>query len=348
MKRISSKALALFFRQLSVLQGSGVLLHHALEFLEEGEENPAFRFVLDDMGTSLVKGRYLSEAMRLHPEVFPRLYIELVAVGEQTGGMVRCLHYLADLQARREESRQRVKAALTYPFFLFLTMVLVTLLFVLFVAPGDGGLFAALGKDIPWISRLLVAFSKLLTDPKLVLLTAALAVGAGLLFLRLLRNSPQFRLSLHSSVLSIPVLGPLVIRLQTAVILDVITACLRVGLSPLSAVENAGRACSHLSFRAGLGRAHTDLMHGESLAQSLDRHLLLPGYVVALIEVGEVSGSLVYLLEKASEMVDEEAQDTLDRLISLLEPALLVLGGVMAGAVTIATFLPVVRLLATF
>lgn len=348
MKRISSKSLALFFRQLSVLQSSGVLLNHALEFLEQGETDPRLRFLLDDLLGALLQGRYLSEAMRMHPEVFTRLQVEIIAVGEQTGGLTRCLDYLADLMWRDQERFQAVKSALIYPLFLFAAMLMVTVLFVVVVAPGDGGLFAALGEDVPWISKMLIEVSRFLTDPYLVVLSLTLAAGVGLGLRRFYLDNPGLVSMIHRGILKLPVAGPLIVRLQSAVILDILRACLQVGVSPVQALANCAKASGNETFRKGLQNALNDLKHGDGIAESLAAHTPMPRYVFALLEVGEASGKLVDLIAKATQLVDEEAQDTLDRLISLLEPALLMLGGVLAGIIAVATFLPIVKLLTTF
>lgn len=284
----------------------------------------------------------------MHPEVFTRLQIEIVAVGETTGGLTRCLDYLAELLWREQERFQAVKAALVYPLFLFAAMLAVMILFVVVVAPGDEGIFAALGEDVPRLSLMFIAVARLLTDPYLVALGLTVAMAGGMGLYRVYRNRPGLISFVHRRVLLLPVVGPLLIRLQTAVLLDILRACLRVGVSPLQALANCARASGNETFRDGLRRAQNDLKSGEGLARSLATHTPLPRYVVALIEVGEASGKLVELLEKATRLVDDEAQDTLDRLISLLEPALLTLGGVMAGLIAAATFLPIVQLLTVF
>ena len=325
---------------------AGISLPDSFSYLEKGETNPAFRKVLASCLDVILKGLPMSAGMKKHPEVFPVLTIEMVANGESTGALVNTLGQLAMLQERGQERVLRVKAALAYPTCLLVVMLLVVALFITFVAPGDEGMFGVLGDDVPWPSKVLIALSAFLTNPLLMLGAAAVITTCVLLFRRAYYESADFRLAVDRYCLSLPVVGRLLARLDSARSLDVLASSLRVGLSIVQALKNAIRVVSNEKFRRDLIDANEAIMGGVGLGVALARTTRIPRFATSLIEVAEEAGELDNALERSAAILDEDVNDALGQLVALAEPLFLTLGGLAAGFVAVATFLPIMRLIA--
>jgi type IV pilus assembly protein PilC len=342
---IRTAEVALFFRRLHTMLQAGISLPDGLAYLEKGEANPAFRQVLAGCVGALMGGHPFSSGMKKYPEVFSPLVTEMVANGESTGGLAQTLGQLATLQERRLERRQRVKAALTYPLCLLVVMLLVVGLFVTVVSPGDQGLFGTLGKDIPWPSQVLITVSKVITSPVLLFLLVGTVTVVVLIFRRTYNDSTSFRLAVDAQLLSLPVVGKLISRLEAARCLEVLASSLSVGLSVLQGLKNAIRVTGNDKFRRDLVNASKAITHGDGLGVALARNTTIPRFATSLIEVAEESGNLDRALDHSARILDEDVNDALGQAVALAEPVLLCLGGLAAGFVAVATFLPIMRLI---
>ena len=347
MRAISSQQVTLFFRHMSVMLQAGIPLVDAVHYLEQGELEPHFQAVLADVHKTLISGFPLGQALAKHAKVFPGLVVELVQVGEKTGALVICLEQVAALYERQMERRQKIASALAYPACLMVVMALVIVVFVKVLGPRDQGLLGMLGDDVPWPSQILLLGSDLLSNP---LLVGGAAIALAFLLLTVRRYylfSPTFRRLVDGWLLGAPILGKLIVKLEASRALDALASSLRVGLSMLAALANANRMVANTSFREGMEQATLAVRNGEGLGVSLGRHAAFPRLVTSLVEVGEVSGELEAIITRTSRILDEEVNDSLDQVVSLAEPILLAAGGAAAAFVAVATFLPVMRLVAT-
>ena len=345
---VSSQEVALFYQRLGVLTNSGIPIHEALLFLEQGETNPVFRKALEEVYRSVTQGHLLSESLKRHQKIFSRLAVELIAVGENTGVLTATLHHIATLQQKSRERAHRISSALVYPACLACVMLMVAYLFVSFVSPGDKGLFAALGDDIPWPSAVLMEISTFARNPTLIIGMILSVVAVGLLGRRLLHEKPEIHLQLHSLYLSLPVLGSLMIKLEAARCLEVLASSIRVGASLPSSLRSSIRVVKNRKFKADLELVLQAVKNGQAFGSSFACYTSAPSYATALLEVSDHSGNLDVILKTLAEALDEEVNYELDAAVKLIEPAMLFVSGLAAGFVTLATFLPVIRLVAQF
>jgi type IV pilus assembly protein PilC len=326
---------------------AGISLPDGLAYLVKGEVNPALTRVLEDCLDTLLKGYPLSQGMRRAPTTFSPMLVEMVATGESTGALAQTLGQLAHLQERSQDRVQRVKSALAYPTCLFVIMLLVMGLFVTVVAPGDQGMFGVLGDNIPWPSQVLISLSRLLGNPWLMLTLLALLAGLVEVCRRAYQRSSRLRLSMDSFCLRLPVVGRLLVGLDAARALEVLYSSLKVGLSIVQALKNAIRVVQNERFRQDLVAANHAVMNGRGLGVALAENTRLPRFATSLIEVCEEAGELDSALERVAAALDEQVNDALNRAVALAEPLLLCLGGLAAGFIAVATFLPIMRLLST-
>ena len=344
MAGVSAGELSLFFRRLHTMLDAGVSLPDSLAYLEKGETDPEVHAMIEGCLQAILRGQPLSVGMRKFPKAFRPMMVEMVVSGESTGSLANTLNHLARLSERHQARRQNLKSALAYPFCLFIVMILVALLFVTFVAPGDDGLFGVLGDDVPWPSQVLIALSKFLTNPLLLGALLIVVIGVFALLRKSYRENPSFQRFIDESVLATPILGRLIVRLEAARVLEILGSSLRIGLSVVVALKNAAGVCTNTKFREDLEQAIEAISTGCGIGASLAEHTSIPRYATSLIEVAEESGQLDHVIDRAALCLDDEANSALAQLVTLAEPLLLSLGGAAAGFIAVATFLPIMRL----
>ena len=347
MSGVGAGELSLFFRRLHTMLDAGVSLPDSLLYLEKGETNPDLHAVIQGCLQTILRGQPLSVGMRKCPQAFSPMMVEMVASGEATGGLANTLGQLARLAERQQAQRQSLRSALAYPLCLFVVMVMVAVLFAVFVAPGDSGLFKVLGEDVPWPSQVLITISKFLTNPLLVTLLVLATVGSIAAVRKLYREHPNFRRQVDETLLRTPLLGRLIVRIEAARVLDILGSSVRIGLSVVTALRNGAAVCTNMKLRDDLQQAIEAITAGSGVGAALARFTTIPRYATSLIEVAEESGQLEHVVERAALCLEDEANTVLGQLVTLAEPLLLGLGGVAAGFVAVATFLPVMRLVST-
>lgn len=342
--KVSSSELNLFFQRVSTMLEAGVNLHEAILFLEKGETNPRLRLALEGVHRSLASGRSLSRAMADFPDIFSRLSVEIIAVGENTGMLVAALRRIATISQRAVERRQMVWSALAYPLCLSLVMLTVVALFVIFVAPGEDGLFGTLGDDMPWPSKVLIAISSFLTNPTYVVITLLALLVAGLLIRRYLLTNTDALLALHKLALILPVVGPLAAQAEIARTLDVLASSQAVGAPLLASLRSCRSVAGNLEYRRQLRELTRTVKDGFAFGRSFAAMPYTPTYVGAMLEISDESGNLDVVARNLADTVEDDLRLSLDTAMKLMEPCFLLVSGLAAGFVTVATFLPVVKL----
>ncbi|MBN9414110.1 MAG: type II secretion system F family protein [Candidatus Eremiobacteraeota bacterium] len=333
--RVPALEIAMLWRQLALLLRNGVPLVRATDVLKRQTASGALRLILDRSHERLLKGLSLSQIMRCFPGVFHQLSIGLVLSGERTGSLVNVLERLADLEERRLRRRAGTISALIYPVLLLLSTMAVGAIFLFFVAPGDQSLFALGSGPPPWPSRVLMA----LGDPKiwigLILIGILCWLGAAALYRR-------YPLACDAQLLEIPVVGRWVRDTQVARVLDVLSGSLPVGFALTEALKLAQHVCTNREFARRFAGVLESVYNGQGLGDSLARTDMFPPFVTATIEVAEEAGQMDETLARLCVGVDEQVQESLDTVTSLMGPLFLGIAGVVAGFLALAIFLPIV------
>lgn len=333
--RAPALEVALFWRQLAMLLRNGVPLVRATDVLRNQTPSASLRLILDRCHERLLKGMSLSQILRCFPGVFQDLAIGLVLSGEKTGALVNVLERLADLEERRMRRRASTVSALIYPFLLLLSTLAVGAIFLVFVAPGDQSLFALGSGPPPWPSRVLMA----LGDPRIWIVLGAGAVTGWLGAAALYRRFP---LAWDARLLKLPVVGDWLRDTQVARVLDVLSGSLPVGFAMTEALKLAQHVCTNREFARRFASARESVYNGLGFGESLARTGMFPRFVTATLEVAEESGQMDETLARLCVSLDEQVQDSLDTVTSLIGPLFLGLAGVLAGFLALAIFLPIV------
>jgi general secretion pathway protein F len=327
-----------FTQQLATLLGAGQPLDRALGILIELPETAEARKVLERIRETVRGGAPLSVALEQQHGLFSRLYVSLVRAGESGGGMDEALRRLAEYLERSRELRSRVVNALTYPAFL-IALVLFSVSFLLVsVVPQFEVLFLNLNADLAWYTKMVLWLSSALRNGWPLILAAILLAGW---WLNKRAAEPAWRLALDGRVLANRWSGPLVGRLETARLARTLGTLLGNGVPLLTALNLGGNVLSNRVLANALEAAATEVKSGAGLGYALGKQKVFPRLAVQMIQVGEESGELDSLLLKVADTFEVETRNTLDRLLTLLVPALTIFMAAIVAAIILSVLLPI-------
>lgn len=332
--------LQLFSQELAVLLDAGITLLEALTTLREKEASAAVRTALDAVIASVQQGQPLSVALRAQPQAFDELICAIVAANERTGQLGLALAQHARYLAWVESLRARLIAACVYPLMLLSVGGAVILFLLLFVLPRFAGILDGLGSELPWGSRILIGFGQTAGQHPLGVLggVAALFVAAAMAWRR-----PGLRLRLQASLWTLPGLGPRLRVLALARLYRSLAMLLASGVPVLAALRIVQDVVA-APWRPAVAAAAAQIERGERLSEALEAQQLATPVARRMVRVGERSGELAAMLERAAAFHDEEAQRLTDLLTRAINPALMLIMGVVIGGIIVLMYLPIFQL----
>lgn len=339
--RLSGRDLAVFTRELAALLTAGLQMTRALDILCEDVENPHLLEALVQVKHAVEGGQTLSSALRQHPRLFPAFYANLVEAGEVSGEMSRVLDRLATYVEWVEGMRRRAVGALTYPAMVMIFSAGLVAGLVLFLLPRFTEIYRSLGSALPWPTAALLGTSTFLIQHGWWI--APLLIGGGIVGSRLLRTEAG-RLWRSRTSLRLPLLGPLVARFAITRFARTLAMLYQGGIPILTALELAARTCGNEVYFRALLRCRESVGSGGTLASALRGTGLFPSVMVSMIDVGERSGGLVEMLNRAAEFHEAELDAGLEGLTAMLEPLLIIWVGVLIGGLVLVLFLPIMNL----
>lgn len=330
---------AMFTRQLATLSASAPL-EEALRMIGSQSDHAATRQVVMAVHGQVVEGFRLADAMAHQGKAFPPLYRAMVAAGERSGALPGVLERLADLLERQQEVRSRLVTALVYPASLALTAIAVVTVLMVAVVPKVVEQFDSLGRELPWLTRLVIGLSDFLVRYGLaVLLAAALATAV---CMRLLRRAPV-RLAADRMVLRLPLVGRLVRDMHAARMARTLGIMLDAGVPLVEGLEMTARTVSNRVLRAATEEMAVAIHEGGSLSGAMRRAGIFPPTLLYMVGSGESSGQVAPMLARAADYLEREFNTSTTAAMSLLEPVIIiVLGGVVA-LIVLAILLPILQ-----
>ena len=329
--RLSQKEIGILTRELATLLEAGMTLDRSLQILVELTDAEHLGRVLTDLQERVRGGATFSSALDAQDGQFPRLYINMVRAGEASGALDQVLDRLADYLERVAELRQTVTSALVYPSILLFVAGLSVILLLVFVVPQFTVLFEDMGAALPLPTRIVVAAGDLFRNYWWAMLVVIALIALGLE--RWLQDE-QVRTRLDHRVLALPLFGDLVWKMETARLSHTLATLLKNGLPLLSALNLAKEVVSNRKISGLLDQASDELKHGRGLAGPLARLEALPDLALQMIRVGEESGALDAMLAKVASIYDRETRNSVQSMLTLLEPVLIIgLGIVVAGII---------------
>lgn len=337
-QNLTPKEIGTLTRELSTLLEAGLTLDRSLQILIElGDEERVTR-VLEDLQGRVRGGATFSAALEQQGGNFPRLYINMVRAGESSGALDAVLGRLAEYLEKTADLRDTVISALVYPLILLVVAGLSVILLLVFVVPQFAVLFQDMGAALPLPTRIVMGVGDFFRDFWWVLLVL-LAIIAVLVEKALAK--PEVRDRFDSRVLRLPLFGDLIWKLETARFCHTLATLLKNGLTLLSALNLAKEVVNNRKLAALMTEAGEDLKHGRGLAQPFTQREILPQMALQMIRVGEESGALDTMLAKVASIYDKETQASVKRLLTLLEPALIIGLGIVVAGIIISIVVPI-------
>ncbi|MFZ4649766.1 MAG: type II secretion system F family protein [Rubrivivax sp.] len=340
--RVSQKEIAIFTRQLAAMMKAGVPLLQAFDIVGRSTSNPRLGKLVNDVRSDIESGTSLSAAFRKHPLVFDALYCNLVEAGETGGILESLLDRLAIYQEKMVAIRQKIKSALMYPVAVLAVAVIVVSVIMIFVVPAFKGIYSNFGASLPGPTLVVIAISEFLAMWWWLLL--AVFGGAGYFFLQSWRRSEHLQHVMDRLLLRVPVFGPLVEKSVVARWTRTLATMFAAGVPLVEALDSVAGAAGNAVFARATDEIQKSVSSGSALTTAMTAANVFPVMVLQMAAIGEESGSLDQMLGKAAEFYEEEVDDAVKGLSSLMEPfVIVILGGLIAGIV-VAMYMPLFKM----
>ncbi len=340
--KIVSGDIAIFSRQLATMLAAGIPLVQSFEIIGNGHENPAMQKLILAIKADVEGGSALAEALAKHPLYFDDLFVNLVEAGEQAGALETLLDKIATYKEKTEAIKKKIKKALTYPAAVLVVALIVTTILLIFVIPSFEDLFKGFGADLPTFTRMVIDLSAFVRTQGFYL--AVLIGGAIGSFLYFQKRSRAFRHFLDRMLLKTPVIGPIMQKAAIARYARTLSTMFNAGVPLVEAMESVAGATGNIVFEQAVLQMRDEVATGQRLQQAMENTDLFPNMVNQMIAVGEESGSLDEMSAKVADFYEEEVDNAVDNLSSLLEPMIMAILGVLVGGLVVAMYLPIFKL----
>jgi len=341
-KRIKPLDIAFFTRQLATMMRAGVPLLQSFEIISDGAENPKMRALVDDVKQSVSSGHSLATSLRQKPEYFDDLYCNLVDAGEQAGALESLLDRVATYKEKTESLKGKIKKAMSYPIAVVIVAFVVTGILLIKVVPQFQSIFEGFGAQLPAFTLMVVHMSEFVQEDWYIVLGGLLAIIFA--FKRAYKTSEKFRDGMDRALLKVPVIGPLLYKSAVARYARTLSTTFSAGVPLVDALDSVAGATGNVIFKNAVNRIKQDVSSGTQLNTSMRATGVFPTLAVQMTAIGEESGALDSMLDKVASYYEEEVDNMVDSLTSLMEPLIMAFLGVIVGGLVIAMYLPIFQL----
>lgn len=344
-KKISARDIAIFSRQIATMMKSGVPLVQSLEIIGNGQKNVRMKNLVDAVRTDIEGGSSIYEAMCKHPIYFDELYRNLVRAGESAGVLETVLDTIATYKENLESLKGKIKKALFYPAMTIVVAILVSAVMLIYVVPQFEDVFKNFGAELPAFTQMIVSMSRFLVSWWWLML---LVVGGALVsFFFAYKRSASFRHTLDRLILKVPVIGLIMHNSAIARFSRTLAVTFRAGVPLVEALESVAGATGNAVYEKAVWRIRDDVSVGYPVNMAMKQANLFPHMVIQMAAIGEEAGALDSMLFKVAEFYEQEVNNAVDALTSLLEPLIMVVIGVLVGSMVVGMYLPIFKLAAT-
>ncbi len=341
-KPITPADIALFARQLATMMSSGITIVQALDIISKGHENLSVQLLLSKIKVDVESGDSLNAALKRHPKYFDALFCNLVESGEQAGVLESLLAKIAVYKEKTESMKKKIKKALTYPISVMMVAVVVTAILLLFVVPVFEDMFKGFGADLPAFTRMVVDLSKWLQAWWWSVLS--LAVIGCYVFIYFNKNSSAFNYFLNRLLLSLPIIGVIIKKSSIARFARTLATMSTAGVPLVEALESVSGACGNIIYAETVLKMREEVANGQRLQYAMQQSSLWPNMVQQMVAIGEESGSIDAMLSKVADFYEEEVDNLVDNLSSLMEPMIMTILGIVVGGLIMAMYLPIFKM----
>jgi type IV pilus assembly protein PilC len=341
-RAIRQKDIAVFTRQLSTMMRAGVPLLQSFDIVARGSTNPRMTKLLTDIREDVETGTSLSAAFRKHPMYFDALYCNLVEAGEAGGILEALLDRLATYQEKTMAIKNKIKSALVYPVAVLVVAFIVLTIIMIFVIPAFEDVFKSFGADLPAPTLAVIALSKFFVSYWWAIF--GFIGGGGYFFMQSWKRSEKMQKIMDRLLLKIPVFGDLVNKSSVARWTRTLSTMFAAGVPLVEALDSVGGASGNAVFAEATEAIQRDVSTGSGLTMSMQSTGVFPNMVLQMCAIGEESGALDQMLGKAAEFYEDEVDEAVKGLSSLMEPFIIVILGTLIGGIVVSMYLPIFKL----
>ena len=342
LSRVGDRDISLFCRQLGAMVNAGVGVIDALEIVAEQMPNKKLSEAVMEVARSVSEGTSLSDAMASRSDVFPELVINLVAVGEETGELDRALIRASEYYEKLAMIKGKIKSASFYPAFVLVVATVIVTGILYFLVPTFAKIYASFGGSLPLPTQMLINVSNALRE-NILYIIGFVAVFI-ILFRFIYKRSYGFRKAVHALILRTPKFGDLAVKSAMAKFGRTMATLFSSGVPIERALEVAGKVTGNLVIKEAVDRVQKDVTEGQAMWASMEKTGRFPRLIVAMVKVGEETGRLDDMLDTIARFYEDEVDRTVEGLITLIEPFLIVVLGTIVGAILIALYMPIFKL----
>jgi type IV pilus assembly protein PilC len=341
-KKITPKDIAVFSRQMATMMSSGVPLVQSFEIVGRGHENARMQQLILDVKSEVEAGNTLADSLAKHPLYFDELYVALVRAGEAAGILETLLDKIATYKEKVEAIKSKIKKALFYPAAVLVMAFVVTVVLMIFVIPQFAALFKDFGAELPAMTVMVIDMSNFFV----AYWYAIFGVIAGVIFgfIELKKRSATFRRIMDRVSLKAPVFGDILVKATIARFARTLSTMFAAGVPLVEAMDSVAGAAGNIVYGDAIRKMRDEIATGQQLQVAMRDTNLFPNMVVQMVAIGEESGSIDAMLAKVADFYEQEVDDAVDAMSSLMEPLIMAVLGVLIGGLVIAMYLPIFKM----
>lgn len=341
-KKIKPMDIALFTRQMATMMGAGVPLLQSFDIIGEGFENPNMRKLVDEVKQEVASGNSLANSLRKKPQYFDDLYCNLVDAGEQSGALETLLDRVATYKEKTESLKAKIRKAMTYPIAVVVVALIVSAILLIKVVPQFQSVFENFGAELPAFTQMVINLSEVLQKWWFIVLIGMFVVAFAIREAH--RRSESFRNWVDRSLLKLPIVGMIIYKSSVARYARTLSTTFAAGVPLVEALDSVAGATGNVVFRNAVYKIKQDVSSGTQLNFSMRTTGAFPSMAIQMAAIGEESGSLDEMLGKVASFYEEEVDNAVDNLTTLMEPMIMAVLGVLVGGLIIAMYLPIFQL----
>jgi type IV pilus assembly protein PilC len=340
--RVTAADIAIFSRQMATMMSAGIPLVQSFDIIGAGHDNPAMQKLILAIKADVEGGTSLANALGKHPLHFDDLFVNLVEAGEQAGALETLLEKIATYKEKTEAIKKKVKKALFYPAAVVVVAFVVTAILLIFVIPEFESLFQGFGADLPAFTRFVIDISNFVQESGWLIVVGGVLATVG--FIHVKKRSRALRHFLDRVILKIPIIGPILNKSAIARYARTLSTTFAAGVPLVEALDSVSGACGNIVYETAVLRMRDEVATGQRLQRAMENTELFPNMVNQMVAVGEESGSLDTMSAKVADFYEEEVDNAVDSMSSLLEPLIMAILGVLVGGLVIAMYLPIFKM----
>lgn len=341
-QKIVAKDITIFSRQLATMMSSGVPLVQGMNIVASGHENPQMRELLNSVKADIAAGTSLGDSLAKYPKYFDELFCNLVRSGEKSGTLEAMLERIALYKEKTDAIKGKIKKAMFYPIAVIVVAFVVTLILLMFVVPQFQELFEGMGAELPAFTQMVVNISEMVQEWWWVVIGSVVALV--IMFKRARASSPTFARKVDQTLLKAPVFGDILTKAAIARYTRTMSTMFGAGVPLIEAMEQVSGATGNLIYGDAILKMREEVSTGQRLTAAMIRTNLFPTMVNQMVSIGEESGALDKMLSKVADFYEQEVDDAIDGLSSLIEPMIMAVLGVVLGGLIFAMYLPIFQM----